>query len=276
MCAVFVVAAGSPTARAAEAGPIGGPAFGRDFDVIVALGLETNGVFRGVKSRKLNPSVYGLLEVTSEAFYGGAYTNAVHIAGETSPLLLGYAGYKPEALGLTFDVGARYYAFVSSEDIAFDDDKDGAFDRFGRKGVFETKLGARKETQWGRITSSFYYTPSTVGETGSAYYVTTELRRKLWSDFELRTDFGYSWHGDSNYHDDYADFGVGVFKSALGFDMFLRYSDTFGLSGSDDRIVVFGIERSLGIISRAGMRTRLFEKIRNDIELNKNSIRIGR
>lgn len=252
------------------------PGSGPDYDVTIAVGLDSTGVFRGVKSRKLNPSVYGLMEVSIEDFYGGAYASPVSIAGETSPLLLGYVGYQPDVLGLELNFIARYYAFVGSSDLGIDDTGDGVVDRFGRLGVFETGVSATKRYESGRVSARFFYTPNSLGETDPAYYFNAEVRRDLVYGFELRAHGGVSRYENVRFNEDYADYGVGVYKSIFGFDTFLRYSDTTGLTGSDDRVIVFGIERSFGVASSDRDRLRRFRKIRNDFSLDKSLLSIGR
>lgn len=254
----------------------GMPGAGPDYDVTIALGVDSKGVFRGVKSDKLNPSVYGLIEISVDDFYGGAYANPVNIAGETSPLLLGYAGYETKAVGLEFNFGARYYAFVGSRDLEFDENNDGFVDRFGRKGVFETFLSATKRYGHGRVSARMFYSPDSLGETDPAYYYNAEIRRDLVYGYELRVQGGYSQFENTQFNDNYGDYSVGVFKSAFGFDMFLRYSDTIGLQGSEDQIFVFGIERSFGVISSEGYKGRMYEKIHNDLSFDKSLLAIGR
>ena len=56
---------------------------------------------------------------------------------------------------------------------------------------------------------------------------------------------GLSRFADDRYNEDYADWSVGLFGAVRSFDVFLRYSDTVGLPGRDDAVVVVGIERSL-------------------------------
>jgi len=245
------------------------PAQGAEYDISAGLGLETTGAFRGVKSRKLNPSVYGFLEISYGEGLFGVFSNPVSIAGETNALVLGYALWKPSIGKFDLEAGGRYYAFPDSSDFTFDLDDDGVVDHRGRKGLFEAQGGVRRKFDGGRVHIRAFYTPDGFARTGPAWYVNNELRADLPFAIEARGAVGVSRFSDKRFNENYIDYDAGLYKSLFGFDMFLRYSDTAGLSGPDNSIVVFGIERSLSLASSAARDDRRFEKIRNDWRLDK-------
>ncbi|MDZ7627560.1 MAG: TorF family putative porin [Parvularculaceae bacterium] len=245
------------------------PARAADYSVTAALGLETTGAFRGVKSRKLNPSVYGYLEIAYGEGLFGVFSNPVSIAGETNALVLGYALWKPTLGKFDVEAGARYYSFPDSSDFTFDFDDDGVVDHRGHKGLFEAQAGVRRKFEGGRVHIRAFYTPDGFAETGPAWYVSNELRADLPFGVEARGAVGVSRFSDKRFNENYIDYDAGLYKSMFGFDMFLRYSDTAGLSGPDNSVVVFGIERALSLASSAAREDRRYDKIRNDWRIDK-------
>lgn len=256
-------------AAAALALGLATPAGAADYDVTAGLGLETTGAFRGVKSRKLNPSVYGYLEIAYGEGLFGVFSNPVSIAGESNALVLGYALWKPSIGKFDLEAGGRYYAFPDSSDFTFDFDDDGVVDHRGRKGLFEAQGGVRRKFDGGRVHIRAFYTPDGFARTGPAWYVNNELRADLPFAIEARGAVGVSRFSDKRFNENYVDYDAGLYKSMFGFDMFVRYSDTAGLSGPDNSVIVFGIERSLTLASSAARDDRRYEKIRNDWRLDK-------
>lgn len=251
------------------------PLHAADYSVTAALGLETTGAFRGVKSRKLNPSVYGYLEIVYGEGLFGVFSNPVSIAGETNALVLGYALWKPSIGKVDFEAGGRYYSFPDSSDFTFDFDDDGVVDHRGHKGLFEAQAGVRRKFDGGRVHARAFYTPDGFAQTGPAWYFNNELRANLPLGLEARGAVGVSRFADKRFNENYIDYDAGLYKSMLGFDMFLRYSDTAGLSGPDNSVVVFGIERALSLDSSGARDRRRYEKIRNDWQIDKARLGIA-
>lgn len=263
LAASALLASGANLARAA------------DFELVGAIGLETTGAFRGVKSERLNPSVYGYMELERGEGLAGVFVNPVSIAGETNALVLGYLSWRPEIAGVRLEAGGRYYAFPDSSIFGYDLDNDGYVDHSGHKGLFEAQIGVRRRFEGGRIELRGFWTPDNFGETGSASYVNAEGRADIAHGFEARGSLGLSRYSDHRYNEDYVDYNLGVYKSALGFDMFVRYSDTAGLSGKDNSVVVFGIEKAWSIASSEGRDLRRYEKIFNDWTIDKSRLGIA-
>ncbi|NOX83224.1 MAG: hypothetical protein GXP06_09620 [Alphaproteobacteria bacterium] len=236
---------------------------GDEFAIMAGLGVVTVSVFRGVKSIKLNPSVYGFIEIERGDIYGGMVTTPSSIAGEIRPFVLGYGGYAPSVGAFDFNIGARYYAFPASSPFDFDLDADGVIDHSGRKGFYEGFAGATREFGKLQVRARAFYAPNVFGETGGAAYANARVRAPIAHGFDVRADFGVSAFERSQFNDDYVDYSVGIFKTLHGFDMFVRYSDTSGLAGSDDRVVVFGIEKAWSLAEDAAKHSYLRRKIRN-------------
>jgi uncharacterized protein (TIGR02001 family) len=238
-------------------------AVAEEYQLTAALGSESTGAFRGVKSERLNPSVYGYVEFEHGEMLAGVFANPVSIAGETNLLTLGYFSWRPRALGVRWEVGGRYYAFPDSSIFTYDLDGDGFVDHSGDKGLFEATAGADWWNDDVRVRLLGFWTPDNFAETGDAGYLYGEGRIHLGDGLEARGAAGYSAYADRRFNDNYIDYNVGVYKSLFGLDMFVRYSDTAGLVGADNRVVVFGVEKAWSVLSSSGREAHRFDKIRN-------------
>lgn len=237
---------------------------GEDITVTGVLGVDSRGAFRGIKSTKLNPSVYAVLEIEYGDLVGGMYTNASSIAGEVRPLVVSYVNYSlPSVAKFGAIVGVRYYAFVASSDFGFDLDSDGIVDHVGRKGFFESFGSLSRDIGKVNLRSRVYYAPNVFGETGESLYVTSRIKIPLGDGFSISADVGVSEFEREQFNDEYIDYGVSIFKSLFGLDLYLRYSNTSGLAGTDDQLVAFGIEKAWTLAETDRKRDYLLRKIRN-------------
>ncbi len=254
-------------AAAAAIAPRGASA--ADFELTAAVGLDTNGTFRGSKSSGFRPASHAYVELVRGEMLAGVFANPVKIQGENRALLLTYASWKPSARKFDLEVGGRYYAFPASSEFTYDFDRDGVVDHSGRKGLFEAVVGVRRKFKRGRLHLRGFYTPDNFAETGPAWYLNGEARVALVHGFETRAAVGYSGFAEQRFNENYVDYRIGINKSALGFDMYVRYSDTAGLSGADNSAIIFGVERSFTLAASPGADDR-FEKIRNDWLIDKS------
>ena len=234
-----------------------------DYTLTAALGVDSNAVFRGQKSTKLNPSVYAVLDFERGPFYTGLQATPSSIQGEIRPFVLLYIGYTPEIGAFDGNIGARYYTFPGSSDFEFDLDDDGVTDHAGKKGFYEFNAGVSRTIKDVNFNVRAFYAPNIFGETGGAFYVNSRVKAPLGSGFELRGDVGVSSFSKDQFNDDYVHYGVGVYKSAFGLDFYLRYTDTSGRAGVNDRIVSVGIEKAWTLAEGGGRAGYLRRKIRN-------------
>lgn len=247
-----------------------GAACAEDYELVAAIGLESNSAFRGTLGDGFRPASYGYVEFARGELLAGVFVNPVKIQGETGPLILSYAEWKPSAGKLDFEIGGRRYWFPGSSDFSFDFERDGVIDHAGAKGLFEAVAGVRRRFDGGRLHLRVFFTPDGFADTESAWYVNGEARKTIAHGFEARGSVGVSRFENALYNEDYLDYRIGVHKSALGFDMFLRYSDTAGLGGPDNSAVIFGIERSFTLASSDRDDRRRFDKILNDWQFEKS------
>lgn len=246
-----------------------------DFELTGAIGLDSRGSYRGTLGDGFRPASHGYLELVRGEFLAGVFANPVKIQGENGALVLSYASWKPSVGKIDLEVGARRYWFPGSSDFIYDFDRDGLADHAGRKGLFEAQAGVRRKFNGGRVHLRAFYTPDGFGETGPAWYFNGEGRVNIAYGFEARGAVGVSRFSDPLYNEDYVDYRAGLYKTALGFDMYVRYSDTAGLSGPDNSAVIFGVERDFTLASSARGKRRRFEKIRNDWIVDKSLIGFG-
>jgi uncharacterized protein (TIGR02001 family) len=245
----------------------------RGFDATATLAVDSVGVFRGIKSRRLNPSVYAEFEIARGPFYGGLFAQPVGFEGETVPLLYGYAGWTPSAFGFFFDLGAGYYAFPGSAPHEIDVDHDGLTDHSGKKELFEPYAGFAKEI--GPVEAEFFafYTPSNFGRTGDAWYYAGDITVPVAHGFDFVAHYGASEFQNDVFNDDYADYFVGVEKSLWGFDFTLKYSNAADLAAGDEEAVVFSVEREFTLASGERRMDRRMQKVRNDFVIDKSRLR---
>ena len=240
-----------------------------DYAVGIIGGADSVSVYRGGRSRDLNPSPFAVLEIEYGDMLGGVFMTPTKIAGEVRPLTVGYLQYRPRIKNWRVFVGSRYYSFLGSSDFDFDIDNDGVIDKSGRKGFYEADLGLRRYFNHGEATVRAFYSPNVFGETGGALYATVSGKLLLGGDWSLRGHVGVSEFENLQYNDDYWDYAAGVYTSFKGFDVFVRYSDTAGLSGPSNRIVVVGFERYFSVKSSGSGGEPSFEKILNDLIIDK-------
>lgn len=261
MAALFLLCCAHPTAAIADDG---------DYEVSAAFAVDSIGVFRGQKSTSLNPTVSATLSIEVGDAYAGVYATPTKIAGETRPLVLGYGGYGFDTGPFDWTVGARYYAFLDSSDFVIDLDKDGNPENVGRKGFFEGYVGAGVEIGGIDVTANVFYSPDIFGETGPAAYIIGALKAPLIYEIDLRAQIGRSEFADIRLNSEYTDYAVGLYREVAGIDVFVRYSDTLGVDGVDDRVLVVGFEKSWTLLSSDARRERAQRKILNTIVFDKS------
>jgi len=252
------------------------PGAASDMALELTAGIETTSVFRGYRAQRLNPNPYAVLDLERGALYAGLYAAPVAFGPETNALLTGYAGWLPSFAGFDFDLGVGYYAFPDSRNYEVDIDGDGLTDHSGRKGLIEPYAGLAREAAGVAVEAFVFYTPDSLGEAGPGWYGSAEATKDVGKGFALVAGYGVSRFDNDQLNDDYDDWRVMIEKSVLGFDLKLRYSDTVGALGPDNRTLSLVIERPLGVFSPAAADDRAQEKIRNRFIIDKCRLMAGR
>ncbi|MBC6981613.1 TorF family putative porin [Caulobacter sp. 17J80-11] len=90
-----------------------GAALARAPELSVNLGAASDYVYRGVSQTDGAPQAFAGADLEGDAWYAGAWASNVDFGGgdPTSAEVDLYAGWRPEAFGLSWDVGAALYAY---------------------------------------------------------------------------------------------------------------------------------------------------------------------
>lgn len=80
--------------------------------------VSSDYVFRGVSQTLEDPAVSAGVDMTSGSFYAGAWASNVDFADSTDAEIDLYAGWRTEAAGWTWDVGAVGYFYTGQPDVA--------------------------------------------------------------------------------------------------------------------------------------------------------------
>jgi uncharacterized protein (TIGR02001 family) len=167
-------------------------------------------VWRGVSQTDEGPQLFGGVDFSSGIFYAGAWASNVDFYDSTDAEIDLYAGIKPTAGPVTFDLAALYYGYVnepSGADYAF----------------WELKAAASVPAGPATLGAAVNYSPEFFGGIGSAVYY--EVNASV-SPAEKWTIGGAIGSQTFDAGGDYSTWNVGVgyaFNDTLSAD--LRYHD---------------------------------------------------
>ena len=218
---ILTLAVCAPRAMAEEAA---GPS------VAFNLGANTDYVFRGVSQTDNDPSVFGGADVSYGMFYAGTWLSNVDFGSGTDMEFDLYAGIKPTAGPISFDIGILYYGYTGQPAGSHED-------------YFEGKVAASVPAGPATLGVAFFYSPEFFGKTGDATYYEVNGALPLGdSKFTVSGALGYQQvKGPA----DYTSWNLGVGYSLndhVGLDV--RYFDTdeHKLGSIYDSRVVAGIK----------------------------------
>ena len=138
-----------------------------------------------------------------------------------------------------------------------------------------TYAGFAREAAGVEIEAFVFFTPDSLGETGPGWYGSIELSKDLGKGISLVAGYGVSRFDNDQLNDDYDDWRLMLEKPLFGFDLKLRYSDTVGALGPDNRTLSLIIERPFGLMTRSEADAG-GEKIRNRFIIDKCRLMTGR
>jgi uncharacterized protein (TIGR02001 family) len=210
---------------------LGGAAHAEDaapFKLSFNIGASSDYVFRGVSQTDENPQVFGGVDAAIGSIgYAGAWLSNVDFNNGTSMEYDLYAGIKPVAGPVTFDLGVIRYGYTNQPS--------GPDETY-----WEGKVAASVPAGPATLGLAVYHSPEFFGETGKATYVEVNAAGAIPnSKFSLSGALGRQYvEGPA----DYTTWNLGVgyaLTDHLGLD--LRYWDTdehsFG-SIYDSRVVL--------------------------------------
>lgn len=230
-------------ASAAIALTAAGAAWAGDVQYEGEIYLTTDYVFRGISQTNEDPAIQGGFSGTkalddSRSIYAGVWGSTIAGGNDGSDIELDfYAGYAADWRGVSYDVGAIYYAYPENSiiDTTVTPPAERDLD------YFEVYAGA--QTQLLRIENatvgaSLFWSPDYFGESGSSLYAKGGAGYTFNDFLSGDVALGYQTVEDSEViglDDDYLNWEAGLTFMYQGFDLDLRYhgSDAEGLGGTD-------------------------------------------
>lgn len=204
------------------------------------VGFVSQYTFRGISQSNENPAVQGGFDLSHQSgFYAGVWGSNVDFGVEDETVEIDvYAGYSGSFKGVSYDVGAIYYAYPGVDsDLDFD--------------FVEVSTAVGYDFDVVAVSASFNYSPNYFGDSGHSQYYAAGVDVPLPHDFNLFGSVGRQEVEDNDAFgvDDYTDWSIGVGYSFKGFDFSLAYVDTDLDEPSDcadgcEARVVFGVSKS--------------------------------
>lgn len=202
--------------------------------------LTTDYVFRGVSQTNEGPAVQASFDYANGIVYAGVWGSNIDFGlddGSTEIDL--YAGIKPSAGPVTFDLGAIYYMYPNAADDGFELD------------YVEAKLAASiAPTEALSLTGALFYSPEFTGETGDGLYIEGKAAFAVNEVFGVSAAVGNQSIDESAFidgsttTDSYTTWNLGGTVNALGFGLDLRYYDTDIENTFADERVVFTVSKA--------------------------------
>jgi len=147
----LAAAVGSLALAGAAQAQDGGPTFAFN------IGANTDYVFRGLSQTDEDPSVFGGVDASMGIGYAGVWVSNVDFGNGTDAEFDLYAGIKPTAGPVTFDIGVIYYGYIDQPSGSNED-------------YWEGKVAASVPAGPATLGAAVYYSPEFFGKTGDAWY----------------------------------------------------------------------------------------------------------
>ena len=189
-------------AHAADGGP----------SIAFNIGANTDYVFRGFSQTDEDPSVFGGADVSMGIGYAGVWVSNVDFGNGTDAEFDLYAGIKPTAGPVSFDIAVIYYGYI--------DAPSGSHEAY-----WEGKVAASVPAGPATLGAAVYYSPEFFGKTGDAFYY--EVNAAVPVPNTKFTVSGALGRQEIDKAADYTTWNAGVgfaLNDHIGFDV--RYSDT--------------------------------------------------
>jgi uncharacterized protein (TIGR02001 family) len=185
-----------------------------ELDLAFNIGANTDYVFRGISQTDEDPSIYGGADATFGLFYAGVWVSNVDFNNGTDAEFDLYAGIKPTAGPVSFDLAAIYYGYTDQPPGSNED-------------YWEFKAAASIPAGPATLGAAVYYSPEFFGKTGDATYFEVNGSVPLGeTKFSVSGALGYQQLKGPF---DYVTWNIGASYSLtdhIGLDV--RYHDTDG------------------------------------------------
>lgn len=158
------------------------------------VGVVSDYVFRGFSQTDEEPAIQGGVDVTIGAFYVGAWASSVDFGDDTDAEVDIYGGFRGEAGGFAFDVGAIGYGYVNAPDGADYD-------------FLELKAAASRAVGPATFGAALYWSPDFFGLDEEATYAEGSVAFTPAEKWTVSGAVGHQW---LDVNDDYATWNLGV------------------------------------------------------------------
>ncbi|MBR9826981.1 MAG: hypothetical protein GYB36_14460 [Alphaproteobacteria bacterium] len=200
-------------------------------EIVGNVGLTTNYVFRGITQTDDGPAVSGGFDYENSGFYAGIWASSVDFGDDTTMEIDFYGGYGFIAAGLDWDLGAIYYAYPDSPEIAGNS-----------QDFLEIYGAASKDFGSFAVDGKLSWSDDFYAGTGNAIYLEAGVTVPLTNDVAFDARIGSSQFDDQP-GADYEDWQLGLSGELGGVGWDLRYHDTSDFYGD---AFVFSIFQSFG------------------------------
>lgn len=158
------------------------------------VGVVSDYVFRGYSQTDEEPALQGGVDATIGAFYVGAWASNVDFGDDTDAEVDLYGGFRGEAGGFAFDVGAVGYGYVGAPDgVDYD--------------YLELKAAASRAVGPVTFGGVVYWSPDFFGLDEEATYLEGNLAFAPADKWTVSGALGHQW---LDVNDDYATWNIGV------------------------------------------------------------------
>lgn len=165
-------------------------------DIAWNVAVTSDYVFRGASQTDEEPALQGGVDLTFESgFYAGAWASNVDFGDDTDAEVDLYAGFRTEAGGFAFDLGAIAYLYVNAPDLTDDYD------------YVEIKAAASRAVGPVTLGAAVYYSPDFFGIDDGATYVEANASFTPAPKWTVNAALGYQY---LDVTDDYSTWNAGV------------------------------------------------------------------
>ena len=196
-------------------------------DVTFNISATSDYVFRGVSQTDESPALQGGVDLSSGVFYAGAWASNVDFGDDTSAEFDLYAGFKPVAGPVTFDLGAVYYGYVNAPPGA-------DYDFWEFKGAASVPAGPAT------LGAAVFYSPDFFGGLGDSLYYEVNASVSPAPKWTLSGAVGKQTLSDFSIFD-YTTYNVGIgyaFTDKISADLRFFDSDLGCGSICDERVAI--------------------------------------